>query len=112
MTINDVQKVIRKVHPAYSTGELFIVFQYAQGDRRDAANFVVVITDGQSTTHSQTVIESQLLRGSGATVIVVGIERADRTELLDIATPHRAIQILDLHQTTKAAARVVEFLCM
>ena len=90
---------------------MLIILQYTEGDRRDAPNDVIVITDGQSTIHSTTVTESKLLKDTGATVVVIGILRADTQELIDIASPGKAMQILDLHNTSAATDKVLQLIC-
>ncbi|KAL3854733.1 hypothetical protein ACJMK2_013983 [Sinanodonta woodiana] len=63
------------------------LFNAAVGDRPDAQNFVVVVTDGLSNIKSeQTIIEADLLKSSGVHVYAIGIGKFDRYEIDRIAS--------------------------
>ena len=63
------------------------VFNPANGDRPDASNIAIVITDGESNVHKdRTVKEAELLRSAGTRIYVIGIGVMDRSELAAVAT--------------------------
>lgn len=63
------------------------VFTPANGDRPDASNIAVVITDGDSSVHQhRTAMEARLLRSAGTRIYVIGVDVADRRELTAVAS--------------------------
>ncbi|KAK3599021.1 hypothetical protein CHS0354_012500 [Potamilus streckersoni] len=63
------------------------LFSSLVGDRPDAQNFVVVITDGLSNIKSdQTIAEADLLKSNGVHVYAIGIGKFDRYEIDKIAS--------------------------
>lgn len=62
------------------------VFVSSKGDRDDAPNVAVVITDGKSDNTSLTLSQSLLAKSEGIHMIVVAIGLTDQTEINDIAS--------------------------
>ena len=63
------------------------VFVESMGDRANAPNVAIVITDGKSSDNTLTVTHANILKQQGAHVIAVGIgSNTDPTELNQIAS--------------------------
>ncbi|KAL4227154.1 hypothetical protein ACF0H5_015127 [Mactra antiquata] len=63
-----------------------VVFEPAKGDRYDAQNVAVIITDGKSNNNNFTVSQAILARSEGIHLIVVGIGLTDLIESHEIAS--------------------------
>lgn len=58
-----------------------------KGDRPEAKNVIIVITDGVSNVNTyRTVVEAQLAREAGAHIFAIGVGLAETTELHGIAS--------------------------
>ena len=62
------------------------VFQNMYGDRNDAPNVAVIITDGQSNNNTQTVQEAAIAKNMGIHIVTIGVGMTDMTELYQIAS--------------------------
>jgi uncharacterized protein YegL len=62
------------------------VFKTNKGDRLDAPNIAVIITDGKSNNNTDTVIQSAKLKESSVHVIVIGVALTDTYELNQMAS--------------------------
>ncbi|VDI22372.1 collagen, type XII, alpha [Mytilus galloprovincialis] len=61
-------------------------FTAASGDRIDAQDILVIITDGKSSHPPQTALEANRLKQRNVEIIVVGIGHADKAELNKMAS--------------------------
>lgn len=61
-------------------------FTAASGDRIDARDILVIITDGKSSHPPQTALEANRLKQRNVEIIVVGIGHADKAELNKMAS--------------------------
>lgn len=70
-------------------------FSSTNGGRQDAAEIVILLTDGQSTNPSQTLQEAAKLHNAGPEVIAIGVGDGPNTkELNQIATDsHHVFQV-------------------
>lgn len=66
------------------------VFKSENGDRIDAENMAILITDGRSNYHEFTVQQATLAKDSGIHLVVIGVDLTDTSELYEIAS-HPAI---------------------
>lgn len=62
------------------------VFTVHHGNRFDAPNLVVIVTDGQSNDNAFTVAQADLAKASGMHIIAVGVGLTNTTELYQIAS--------------------------
>lgn len=62
------------------------VFIPAKGDRGDADNMAIIITDGRSNYHDFTVQQADLAKQSGIHLVAVGVGLTDSSELYEIAS--------------------------
>ncbi|KAK7502425.1 hypothetical protein BaRGS_00006378, partial [Batillaria attramentaria] len=73
------------------------VFSPANGDRPDASNIAIIITDGVSNIQPErTAYEARLLRAHGTHVYVIGIGVLEKKELDSIATPPAADNVFSI----------------
>jgi hypothetical protein len=70
-------------------------FTAMKGDRPNAPNYCLVLTDGQSNVlNSNTIPASNLVKSNGAYVIAIGIGSAvDTNELAAISSPPNALNV-------------------
>ncbi|CAI9719093.1 Hypothetical predicted protein [Octopus vulgaris] len=61
-------------------------FTAAKGDREDAPNIAILITDGKSFDKEKTKETAERLKAAGVTVFSIGVENAVQEELEDIAS--------------------------
>ena len=86
----------------------------APGDRRDAPNIAIVITDGNSTIQrDRTIPEAELLKRSGVSVIAVGITNAIvRAELEGMASsPDYVLTSADFEALEAEISRLLRVTC-
>lgn len=63
-----------------------VVFTPGNGDRDDAPNLAVVVTDGQSNNQSYTAAQAHVAKRMGIHIIAVGVGLTDTSELHQIAS--------------------------
>lgn len=61
-------------------------FTAPKGDREDAPNIAILITDGKSTDKQKTMEAAERLKAAGVIVFSIGIDKADEEELKAIAS--------------------------
>ena len=71
------------------------IFRPWNGDRPDAPNIIIILTDGKSTDRTQTMIEASLLRLTGTRIISVGLGQPDMTELMMLASSPEDVFTVD-----------------
>ncbi|XP_062581120.1 collagen alpha-4(VI) chain-like [Saccostrea cucullata] len=90
------------------------------GGRADAEKIVIVLTDGQSSSHSKTLLQAQSLHSSGVEVIAVGIGNSVSNSELEAIASDQAhvfqVQDFDLlhtiqNQLTNAACQQAALHC-
>lgn len=70
------------------------VFKHNVGDRPDADNVVLVITDEKTNVKPKVFIEeARGLRQSGVNIVTVGIGKADKVELTSVATDNNTVLV-------------------
>ena len=63
------------------------IFDESRGDRRDAPNAVILITDNKANINPRKLqTEAQVLKSAGVRLITVGVGKADRAELRSAAS--------------------------
>ena len=67
------------------------VFNAINGDRIDAPNVAVVITDGHSNNNSYTVEQAMIAKGLGIHIIAIGVGLTDTSELQQIASDSASV---------------------
>lgn len=89
-------------------------FTPASGDRPDAKNVLVVITDGKSADPAKTQAEAQALKQQGAIIIAIGIGNGiDKNELNGIASgPGFVLNVDDFDALPKVYGTIHEFSCI
>lgn len=89
-------------------------FSNASGDRPEANNILVILTDGQSTDKNQTVVEADRLHHTSTRVIAIGIGNGiDSQELLDIASsPNLVFNVDTFAALPTIEAQIGEVTCI
>ena len=90
------------------------MFNITNGDRPEASNIGVVITDGASNDPQKTVLEAESARDSGILLISVGVGRANMAELNAIATDpdtDHVFTVTNFSQLSAIAARFQATTC-
>jgi collagen type VI alpha len=86
--------------------------QFTNGDRPDAKNVVVVITDGRSNNHTATVTEANKLRNEGAEIVVLGVGNAVNSELVDIAGVYtNAVKVSGYNHLSDVESKILQMIC-
>lgn len=88
-------------------------FTHASGDRLLAPNFLFVITDGQSNSHSATKEAANLAHQAGIITFAIGIgSSVSRQELQDIATnPQHVFQVPAFDALSKLQSELTTEIC-
>ncbi|WAR25836.1 CO6A4-like protein [Mya arenaria] len=74
------------------------VFTPFRGDRSEAPNVAVIVTDGKSNDNAYTVQQATIAKANGIHMIVVGIGMDDESELHQIASEPTAINVVKVDQ--------------
>uniref|UniRef100_K1PKC1 Collagen alpha-6(VI) chain n=1 Tax=Magallana gigas TaxID=29159 RepID=K1PKC1_MAGGI len=122
--VSGIQKISYRPGATYTDKALSyaqtVSFQPQHGGRPDAEKIVIVLTDGQSSSHANTLTQAQALHASGAEVIAVGIGNSvSNSELEAIASDSNhvfQVQDFDLlntiqNQLTNAACQQAALHC-
>ena len=90
------------------------LFQEFNGDRPNAPNMVIVLTDGRPDTEiSNTVREADLLKSAGADIITVGVTgNVDGPQLMQIASnPRATLFVNDFSRLQAEVQRIADLTC-
>ncbi|VDH94990.1 Hypothetical predicted protein [Mytilus galloprovincialis] len=98
--VNETNSIPYQAGGTYTSSALAFTRDYSftapSGDRPDARNFLIVITDGKSTDPTQTLVEAANLKQNQIVIIGVGIgSGVDRTELSAIASGSQYVLHVD-----------------
>jgi len=73
-----------------------IVFKAVNGDRPNAPNVAVIITDGRSNNNTYTVQQANLAKSLGIHMIAVGVGLIDTSELHQIASEPTTVNVFNV----------------
>jgi len=73
-----------------------VVFQAGNGDRPEAPNVAVIITDGRSNNNTYTVQQANIAKSLGIHMIAVGVGLIDTSELHQIASDPTDVNVFNV----------------
>ncbi|XP_052073225.1 collagen alpha-1(XX) chain-like, partial [Mytilus californianus] len=116
--VNETNSIAYQAGGTYTSSALAFTRDYsftaASGDRPDAKNFLIVITDGKATDPSQTLVEAAKLKQDQIVIIGVGIgSGVDTTELSAIASGSQyVLHVDDFNSLTKFFGDIHQLSCI
>ena len=84
------------------------VFKHHNGDRHDAVDVAMIITDGRSNDNAYTVEQATKVHDHGIHTIAVGIGLSDLSELRQIASSDEDMFYVDTFQQLGSARHAIE----
>ncbi|KAH3828049.1 hypothetical protein DPMN_129998 [Dreissena polymorpha] len=85
------------------------MFQYMYGDRTNAPDFCLLLTDGESDDYDYTVEQANLAKRKGIHIIALGVGLKNGTELRAVASPpidDNAILLTDFEELEKIKEKI------
>ena len=90
-----------------------VVFQEKYGDRTDAPNVAILLTDGQSNVHpNHTIPQADAAKKAGIWFITIGVALKDKTEIAQIAShPQSVFTVNSFDALENITSLVMEKIC-